>query len=461
MTLMQRTSPAGGNVFAPDANFSALGLSGPLLRAIEAMGFERPTHVQAQLIPVALEGRDILGQSRTGTGKTAAFGLPMLERLLRAEGTGRGGPHGMVLVPTRELAVQVAHEMRNLSRFTELKVVPIYGGQRIKAQASKLERGADVVVGTPGRVMDLHQRGLLSYDRIAVAVLDEVDRMLDIGFRDDIRRILGGLRQAHQTVFVSATISPEIERLARQYLRDPQKLVLTGGSLTVSEVEQHYVTVEPWDKNRMLVHILEREQPELTLIFCRTKQRVDGLAEYLRRKSVDAHAIHGDMYQSKRNQVMEKLRSGQLGVLVASDLAARGLDVDDISHVINYDLPDDIEMYVHRIGRTARAGRRGVAWSLVTPDQGSQLTAIERLAGAEIKERRYEDFEPGPVPAAVTEERAREKARREAQRDAGSRLVSAPPSGTDASDATRFPGGLVPSDLPARRMGGRLKSRRR
>jgi ATP-dependent RNA helicase DeaD len=211
----------------------------------------------------------------------------------------------------------------------------------------------------------------------------------------------------------------------------------------------------------MLVHILEHEEPELTLIFCRTKQRVDGLASYLQRKKIDAHAIHGDMYQSKRNQVMEKLRRGQLSVLVASDLAARGLDVDDISHVINYDLPDDPDMYVHRIGRTARAGRRGVAWSLVTPEQGDLLTSIEKLSGAEIKERRYEDFELGPVPREVTAEREREKARREAQRTEGNRSVVAPPKAEEAVDPTRFPGGLVPTDLPARRMGGRLKSRRR
>ncbi len=380
-------------IFETAISFEQLGLRSELLKGIASLGFEHPTHVQATLIPVALGGRDILGQSKTGTGKTAAFGLPVLHRVL--EDCPELGFGALILTPTRELAIQVAHEFRNLARFTDLRVLPVYGGQPIRVQVPKLKKGPQVIVGTPGRVMDFHHRGLLPYDKIRVAVLDEVDRMLDIGFREDIRRILGSMRHEHQTIFVSATISHEIERLARQYLNSPEKLVLTASSLTVSQVEQHYFPVEPWDKSRLLVHLLKHESPDLTLVFCRTKQTVDGLTDYLNRKKIPAHAIHGDMYQGKRNRVMSKLRQGQLSVLVASDLAARGLDVEDITHVINFDLPDDPEIYVHRIGRTARTGRKGIAWSFVTPDQGDLLTRIEMLTNVQIDQRELRGIQAG------------------------------------------------------------------
>jgi ATP-dependent RNA helicase DeaD len=445
------------DIFETKTSFEALGLDKRVLKGIEALGWEQPTHVQAKVVPVALTGRDILGQSRTGTGKTAAFGLPMVHNLLDADTPFAG----LALAPTRELAIQVAHDLRNIARFTDLKIVPIYGGQRMNVQIPKLKKGPNLIVGTPGRVMDFHRRGMLPYDKIKMAVLDEVDRMLDIGFRDDIRKILGSIRQEHQTIFVSATISEEIERLARKYLDNPEKLVLTASSLTVSQVDQHHFDVEPWDKNRLLVHLLKHEEPALTLVFCRTKQTVDGLTGYLNRKGIDAHAIHGDMYQSKRNKVMMKLRNGELGVLVASDLAARGLDVDDISHVVNYDLPEDPEMYVHRIGRTARAGRKGIAYSLVTPDQGGLLTAIEMLTNVEIPASNYEDFKPGPVPKDVLVRQERERERIESKRAESSRTTTMAPPKAEADDSAKFPGGLVPTDVPAKRMGGRLRTRRR
>jgi ATP-dependent RNA helicase DeaD len=436
--------------------FAELRLSEPLQRAIDKLGWTTPTKIQREMIPPALEGRDILAQSQTGTGKTAAFGLPLLQRI-----EPEGPFQVLILAPTRELAVQVGDDLRQMARFTPVQVVTVYGGQRIRIQADRLKRGPAMIVGTPGRVMDMHGRGLLPYDTVRFAILDEVDRMLDIGFRDDIRRILGAISRDRQTIFVSATISQEIERLARQYMRDPEKIIATTSTLTVDEVKQRYFTVAAWDKKRLLVHLLTHEEPAVTLVFCRTKQTVDALSAYLRRKGIDAHAIHGDMYQSKRTRVMTKFRRGELAVLVASDLAARGLDVTDISHVINFDLPDDPEDSVHRIGRTARAGREGEAWSFATPEQGQLLQAIERLTNVEIPHEKYEDFEPGPVPADVVAQRERDEQRQEDLRAEYSRTPVTPPSGGDAADATKFPGGVVPTALPARRLGGRLRTRRR
>ncbi|MCH8824487.1 MAG: DEAD/DEAH box helicase [Planctomycetes bacterium] len=443
--------------FNTDVGFESFGLSDDLLRGIKELGFEHPTKVQAALIPPALAGKDVIAQSKTGTGKTVAFGLPLLQLIERKESLA-----AIILVPTRELAIQVTDELRNLSQFSPMKVLAIYGGQKISIQTERLKRNPNIIVGTPGRVMDMHGRGLLPYDNMRFAVLDEVDEMLDIGFRDDIRKILGSMSHKRQTIFVSATISPEIERLARQYMKDPEKLIVSQGkSLTVDQVQQSYFSVEPWDKKRLLLHLLRHEEPTLTLTFCRTKQTVDALAEYLVRKGIEAHAIHGDMYQGKRTRIMKLFKSGGLGVLVASDLAARGLDVKDITHVINYDLPEDPEIYVHRIGRTARVGKDGFAWSFATPEQGHLLSNIERLTNVEIPLNEYEDFEPGPLPAAVIAKRELHEQREAERTTDNSRVRSAPPAPDEARDTSKFPGGKVPAALPARRMGGRVRTRRR
>jgi len=440
-----------------ETTFEALGLTEPLRRAIDKLGWTVPTRVQALMVPVAMTGRDILGQSRTGTGKTAAFGLPLLQLIDHETPF-----EALILVPTRELAMQVGEDLRELAEFTQTRITTVYGGQRIRIQADRLRKKPHIVVGTPGRVMDMHGRGMLPYDKMRFAILDEVDRMLDIGFRDDIRKILGAISTTRQTIFVSATISSEIERLARQYMRNPEKLVATTSeSLTVAAVKQRYFKVEPWDKKRLLVHLLTHEAPAITLVFCRTKHTVDALAQYLKRKGIDALAIHGDMYQGKRNRVMDRFKRGELGVLVASDLAARGLDVAEITHVINFDLPEDPEVYVHRVGRTARAGRGGEAWSFVTPAEGGLLTSIERTAGCEVPYEQYDDFKPGPVPADVVEQRDRDAARLAELRVEHSRTPLAPPTEEDAVDKSRFPGGMVPTELPARRLGGRLRLRRR
>lgn len=445
-------------------SFAELGLRSSVLKGVEAAGFTNPTKIQSELIPLMIAGKDILGQSRTGTGKTAAFGLPLYQCAVRDVPF-----QSLILAPTRELAIQIAAELQELGRFTPIRVSAVFGGQAVHTQARNLERGPEIIVATPGRLMDMVERGHLNLNSVKFAILDEVDRMLDIGFRDDIKKILGSIKGPHQTVFVSATISGEIEKLARQYMKDPEKLVTTGGSLTVSLVEQHYVAVEPWDKRPMLRYVLTHEEPDLTVVFCRTKRTVDELARYLSDKGIDAHPMHGDMYQGKRNSIMKRLREGQLGVLVASDLAARGLDVDGISHVVNYDLPEDPEVYIHRIGRTARAGRRGVAWSLVTPEQGELLTAIEMLANTHIPEKKYPDFKPSPVPSDVRARRDHDTQRLEQKRTinrAGPPTLpaAAPPPAAGgvkvSADPSKFPGGIVPTKLPPRMLGGRVKTSR-
>ena len=445
-------------IFDTEQSFSEIGLHENLQKAVDKAGFKHPTIIQAKLIPIALSGSDVLGQSRTGSGKTAAFGLPVLDLLEEGDAYG-----ALILVPTRELAIQVAAELESLGEFTNLKAVPIYGGQKINTQITKLEKRPQIIVGTPGRVMDLHQRGHLPYDRIKIAILDEVDRMLDIGFRDDIRKILGGLRQKHQTIFVSATISDEINRLAKKYMTDAKQLDVTSssGSLTVSQVSQEYLPVEPWDKQKLLYHLLTHEKAAMTLIFCKTKATVDKLTRFLTSKDIDTAAIHGDLQQSKRNAVMQQLREGKLSVLIASDLASRGIDVENISHVINYDVPEDPEIYVHRIGRTARAGRGGIAWMFVTPEQGQLLTQIEALTNVEIPIKEYPDFKPGPEPRVVRERRNNEEKRIEASREGKSRTKVDIPNEQEGKDDASFPGGVVPKGLPSKRMGGRVRTRRR
>ena len=435
-------------------SFEDIGLRGTVRKALAELGFKSPTKIQAEMVPLVLAGKDVLGQSRTGSGKTAAFGLPVINNCIR------GLPfQAVILAPTRELAIQITDELRSFAKYTPLKMVTVYGGQKIDTQAKSLAKNPEIIVATPGRYMDMIGRGYLNQDNVRFVVLDEVDRMLDIGFRDDIRKILSGIRGDHQTVFVSATISPEIESLGRAFMKkDAERLETVGGSLTVSLVDQYYFTVEPWDKSRLLRHVLKKEEPELALVFCRMKRTVDKITEGLRRSGMNAAAIHGDLPQGKRNQIMEQLHAGELHILVASDLAARGLDVDGITHVINFDLPEDPEIYVHRIGRTARAGRGGVAFSFVSPDQGALLTEVELLANTHVPARSYDDFESGPVPADVEEQRKREAERREmlSSKNRYKSAVPEVPASKEKIDASKFPGGVVPTKLPPRRMGGKI-----
>ncbi|GAB5497478.1 MAG: hypothetical protein Phyf2KO_25580 [Phycisphaerales bacterium] len=446
---------SNADIFDQDQSFGDLGLPQEILDQLDELKFTHPTHIQAQIIPPIIAGKDVIGQAKTGTGKTAAFGLPLL-----AEVTPGDDFQALVLAPTRELAIQIHKELEELGFKTHIRSIPVYGGQKITTQADKLNKGAEIIVGTPGRVMDMQRRGYLSFKNFKYVILDEVDRMLDVGFRQDIKHILGLCPKKRQTVFVSATLSDEIEKLARSYMTNPEKIVTSAGSLTASLVKQYYLSVQPWDKKKLLKHLLTHEEPTLTLIFCRLKRVVDELARMLMREGIEAHAIHADLGQGKRNTVMEKLRSGKLSVLIASDLAARGIDVENITHVINYDLPEDIELYVHRIGRTARAGAGGIAWSFVTPEQGPLLTAIENHINSEIPMQEYPDFEPGPVPEDYKEQQlARERQLEAAMQRSRYNTSEAPPKEQASED--KFPGGIVPAKRPPKSLGGRIKSGRR
>ncbi|HLO40754.1 MAG TPA: DEAD/DEAH box helicase [Phycisphaerales bacterium] len=453
---------AHAEIFDNEQGFETLGLPEHVMKGVREAGFKKPTLIQGKLIPAALAGKDVLGQAKTGTGKTASFGLPLLAMCDPAVPF-----QALVLAPTRELAVQIADELNELGRHGDVLVDTVMGGERISSQAQRLKKGASIIVGTPGRVMDMAERGLYHFNNVKFTVLDEVDRMLDIGFREDIRKILDRCPSERQTIFVSATIAGEIEKLARRFMRDPEKIVTTGASLTVNLVEQHYLAVQPWDKKKLLLHLLTHEEPAMTIVFCRLKKSVDMLAKYLEEKGIDVHAIHGDMRQGKRNRVIKQLREGDLTVLVASDLASRGIDAEAVSHVINYDLPEDPDLYVHRIGRTARAGRKGVAWSFVTPAQGELLTNIESLINREIPKMDYPDFTASPKPDSWRDESpggqvfpTGPEAPKTSRFDAAVN-PELPPAANDKVDASKFPGGIVPTKLPPKRMMGRIPSGRR
>lgn len=395
--------------------FAALGVRNSVLKGLAELKFVEPSEIQSLMIPRVLAGVDILGQARTGTGKTAAFGIPILCKVVRGEGI-----QSLILTPTRELAVQVDEEIRRMGQATPIRSVAVYGGQKIKADIRALSHHPEIVVGTPGRVIDLLDRGQLSLDRIRFVVLDEVDRMLDIGFREDIRNILSRLKgmqrgstitsnettdkpveRGHQTIFVSATMTEEIERLARKYMKEPvEKLVAPGADEkpTVEKVEQAYFSVQSWDKYRLLRALLDKENPQLAIVFTRTKHGAEKLAKALTHDGIDCREIHGNLRQNKRDRVMKNFKTGKFDVLVATDLASRGIDVAGVSHIINYDVPEDPEIYVHRVGRTARMGRGGKAYTFVTPDQGEELTRIENLINMILPERKLEGFEPTPDP---------------------------------------------------------------
>jgi ATP-dependent RNA helicase DeaD len=377
--------------------FAALGLSPAILTALAEINFETPSEIQEKLIPFALAGRDVLGQARTGTGKTAAFGLPILQLLNFQQPF-----QAIIVVPTRELAVQVEAEMIRFARHTPARIQVVYGGNKVTGQIKLLGRNPHVIVGTPGRILDLYERGALPMNDMRFVVCDEVDRMFDIGFRDDIRRILSACQAPHQTMFVSATINEEIERMVRVHMRDPERIFTRKAdeALTNPDAKQYVVTVQPWDKQRALKMLMRAEKPSLAIIFCRTKRSADKVAAGLTRDGVNAEPIHGDLVQNKRERVMRGFKTGKINVLVATDLASRGIDVHEISHVVNYDVPEDPEVYVHRIGRTARMGATGKAFTFVARGQGQMQTEIEKLTNHLMEEYRIDGFlatsEPAP-----------------------------------------------------------------
>jgi ATP-dependent RNA helicase DeaD len=372
---------------APRTDFASLGLSGPLVAGVTALGYEEPTPVQREAIPLLLSGRDVVGQAATGTGKTAAFALPMLQRIT-AEGGTRGRTNGFILVPTRELAMQVAEAVHKYARGLGLSVVPLYGGAAMDQQIRALKRGADIVVATPGRALDLVQRRVLKLDEVRTLILDEADEMLDMGFAEDLEAILNATASDRQTALFTATMPPRIAAIAERHLRQPVRITMEREQPTAGappRVRQVAFLVTRVHKPLALGRVLDMENPTAALVFCRTRLEVEELASTLNAHGYRAEALHGGMLQKQRDRVMAQFRAAKTDLLVATDVAARGLDIDHLSHVVNYDVPSSPEAYVHRIGRTGRIGRNGVAITLAEPREHRLLRNIEAFTRQKIE----------------------------------------------------------------------------
>lgn len=361
--------------------FEELNIDERILRAIEDMGFEETSPIQTQAIPAVCEGIDVVGQAQTGTGKTAAYTIPMLMKI----NPQIKKPQAIVLCPTRELAVQVAEEIRKLAKYmSDIKVLPVYGGQEIVRQIRSLKTGVQIIVGTPGRVMDHMRRKTVKFDNINMVILDEADEMLDMGFREDMETILTDTPQDRQTVMFSATMPKAIMDIARNFQKDAKVIKVVRKELTVSNIEQFYYEVRPKNKTEVLCRLIDIYNPRLSVVFCNTKRQVDELISELKGRGYFADGIHGDMKQQQRDRVMDDFRSGKVDILIATDVAARGIDVDDVDMVFNYDIPQDEEYYVHRIGRTGRAGRSGMALSFISGKEVYKLKDIERYCKTKI-----------------------------------------------------------------------------
>lgn len=364
-------------------NFNELQLSPEVLQAIVDMGFEEMTPIQAVAIPEALAGRDVLGQAQTGTGKTAAFGIPMMERIrMDVEQV-----QGLVLAPTRELAMQVAEELNRLGAVKGVRSLPVYGGQEIERQIRALKARPHIVVATPGRLLDHLRRRTLRIGQVSFVVLDEADEMLNMGFIEDIESILAETPSARQTMLFSATLPLPIQNLAMKFMREAVKAAVPVRELTVPTIEQQYIEVRESQKFDVLCLLLDTANPGLSIVFGRTKRRVDEVSEALAKRGYAAMGIHGDLTQARRDQVMRRFRDGTIDVLVATDVAARGLDIEGVAHIYNFDIPQDAEGYVHRIGRTGRAGRTGQATTLVTPRELDLMRLIEKMTGRKVRRR--------------------------------------------------------------------------
>ena len=361
--------------------FEELNIDERILRAIEDMGFEETSPIQTQAIPAVCEGIDVVGQAQTGTGKTAAYTIPMLMKI----DPQIKKPQAIVLCPTRELAVQVAEEIRKLAKYmSDIKVLPVYGGQEIVRQIKSLKTGVQIIVGTPGRVMDHMRRKTVKFDNINMVILDEADEMLDMGFREDMETILTETPQDRQTVMFSATMPKAIMDIARNFQKDARVIKVVRKELTVSNIEQFYYEVRPKNKTEVLCRLIDIYNPRLSVVFCNTKRQVDELISELKGRGYFADGIHGDMKQQQRDRVIDDFRSGNVDILIATDVAARGIDVDDVDMVFNYDIPQDEEYYVHRIGRTGRAGRSGMALSFISGKEVYKLKDIERYCKTKI-----------------------------------------------------------------------------
>jgi ATP-dependent RNA helicase DeaD len=376
--------------------FEDLGLSEAALKAVERTGYTTPSPVQERLIPAALEGRDCLGNAPTGTGKTAAFLLPILDRIDERDRR----PQALILAPTRELVDQIGQEFAKLSHGRRAFAVGVVGGASIYNQQRLLARGCQVVIATPGRLMDLMARNSIRLDKVTTVVLDEADQMLDVGFQPAVEAIMEAIPGPRQTLLLSATMPAGVRKLAETYLKDPVdvRLIREDEDATIPAIRQAYLMVEPGRKYEMLTGLIRREQPKRAIIFCRTKHGADKLGESLRAEGFSANAMHGDLSQAVRNRVLQAFRTGRLEMLVATDVVGRGIDVRGVTHVFNFDLPDDPSQYVHRIGRTGRMGNDGTAFSLVFPDQGKLLDQIEKEIKRDIEPDQVEGIYSPPRP---------------------------------------------------------------
>ena len=373
-------------------NFSDLGISDAVLKAVADAGYTTPTPIQAQAIPVVLMGRDVLGCAQTGTGKTAGFTLPMIDILSRGRAKARM-PRSLIIEPTRELAAQVSKSFETYGKYNKLSMALLIGGESFADQERKLDRGVDVLIATPGRLLDLFERGKILLSDCKILVIDEADRMLDMGFIPDVERIVGLLPRLRQTLFFSATMPPEIRRLADAFLSNPKEITVSPPATTSELVEDFLVVVPAEDKRRALRQLLKTEQVKNAIIFCNRKRDVDILFKSLEKHGFNARPLHGDMPQDRRTATLAAFKAGEITYLVASDVAARGLDIQDMSHVFNFDVPHNAEDYVHRIGRTGRAGQSGRAFTLATPEEGRNVAAIRKLIGRDIPRAEVQDIE--------------------------------------------------------------------
>lgn len=368
--------------------FKELGISENIIKAIAKMGFEEATPIQNETIPITIKGRDIIGQAQTGTGKTAAFGIPLIQKMK----TEHRAIQGLVVTPTRELAIQVAEEINKIGQYEGVRALPIYGGQDISHQIRALKSWPQIIVGTPGRLMDHMRRKTIRLRQVSMVILDEADEMLNMGFIDDIKAILNEVPSERQTLLFSATMPRPIRDLSEQFMDNPAYISIKKKEVTAPDTEQLYVEVQDKQKFDILCRFIDIQTPKLSIVFCRTKKRVDEVSEALAIRGYFAEGIHGDLSQSKRDTVIRHFREGNTEILVATDVAARGLDISNVTHVFNFDVPQDPESYVHRIGRTGRAGRSGLAITFVTPREIGQLKQIEQIIKRRIDRKPIPTF---------------------------------------------------------------------
>ncbi|MDO8847229.1 MAG: DEAD/DEAH box helicase [Coriobacteriia bacterium] len=385
-------------------SFDNLGLSPRLLEAVTAMGYTSPTPIQRDAIPMVLEGRDVVGCAQTGTGKTAAFVLPLLQRLESKP----GGPRALVVTPTRELAQQIEEVAIQVTKFTKHRVAVVYGGVGYEPQTKALKRGVDLLVATPGRLLDLMERRIANLSNVEILVLDEADRMLDMGFWPQVRKIIATIPPERQNLLFSATMSSDVMRIVSSTLHDPIRVEVAPSATPIELIDQRVYPVGGQQKGQLLVHLINEQNLDRVIVFTRTKHRADRVAKVLHQAGIKSAAIHGDRSQSQRQSALDNLKTGRCRVLVATDVVARGIDIDDVSHVVNYDIPNSPDDYVHRIGRTARAGKSGTAVSLLAPEEHEQLRDIETKIGTVLETHDAEGFDysqqrlvPNPDRAAT------------------------------------------------------------